>query len=79
MFVVTTDGFDIRSSVPVMHATYDLLNDVYETVLPDSPTDFLTWTPPSRRGTVQPNNRLFKLKLLHTPEPRLFRLKGDWT
>ncbi|WP_231983805.1 S-type pyocin domain-containing protein [Pseudomonas lini] len=57
VFVVTTDGFDIRSSVPVLHATYDLLNDVYETVLPDSPTDFLTWTPaitPGNSSTEQP-------------------------
>ncbi|MCF4994097.1 colicin transporter [Pseudomonas syringae] len=45
VFVVSADDFDARSSVPVLHGTYDLFNDVYETVLPDSPTDFLTWTP----------------------------------
>ncbi|WP_051414799.1 S-type pyocin domain-containing protein [Pseudomonas sp. QTF5] len=57
VFVITANDFDIRSSVPVLHATYDLLNDVYETVLPDSPTDFLTWTPaitPGNSSTEQP-------------------------
>jgi hypothetical protein len=44
-FVATSDDFHIRSSVLVLNAAYDLLNDVYEAALPDSPTDFLTWTP----------------------------------
>jgi hypothetical protein len=50
VFAVSTDGFDLRSDVPVLHATYNLLNDVYETALPDSPTDFLTWTPAVSSG-----------------------------
>lgn len=45
VFVASTDDFHIRSSVLVLNAAYDLLNDVYEVALPDSPTDFLTWTP----------------------------------
>ena len=45
IFVATSDDFHIRSSVLVLNAAYDLLNDVYEVALPDSPTDFLTWTP----------------------------------
>ncbi|WP_322845944.1 S-type pyocin domain-containing protein [Pseudomonas sp. B33.4] len=45
VFVATNDDFHIRSSVLVLNAAYDLLNDVYEVALPDSPTDFLTWTP----------------------------------
>ncbi|UST59791.1 S-type pyocin domain-containing protein [Pseudomonas moraviensis] len=45
VFVATSDDFHIRSSVLVLNAAYDLLNDVYEVALPDSPTDFLTWTP----------------------------------
>ncbi|WP_231988005.1 S-type pyocin domain-containing protein [Pseudomonas granadensis] len=57
VFVATTDDFHIRSDVPVLQATYDLLNDVYETALPDSPTDFLTWTPaisPGKTSTESP-------------------------
>lgn len=45
VFIATSDDFHIRSSVLVLNAAYDLLNDVYEVALPDSPTDFLTWTP----------------------------------
>lgn len=45
IFVATNDDFHIRSSIPVLNAAYDSLNDVYEVALPDSPTDFLTWTP----------------------------------
>lgn len=57
VFVATTDDFHIRSDVPVLQATYDLLNDVYETALPDLPTDFLTWTPaisPGKTSTESP-------------------------
>ncbi len=57
VFVATSDDFHIRSSVLVLNAAYDLLNDVYETALPDSPTDFLTWTPvisPGNSSTASP-------------------------
>lgn len=57
VFVSTADNFHIRSSVLVLNAAYDLLNDVYEAVLPDSPTDFLTWTPinpPNNSSTESP-------------------------
>ncbi|MFJ2428381.1 S-type pyocin domain-containing protein [Pseudomonas sp. NPDC087804] len=57
VFVTTTDDFHVRSSVLVLNAAYDLLNDVYEAVLPDSPTDFLTWTPahsPGNSSTASP-------------------------
>lgn len=57
VFVATSDDFHIRSSVLVLNAAYDLLNDVYEVALPDSPTDFLTWTPaisPGNSSTVSP-------------------------
>ncbi|KAE9640547.1 S-type pyocin domain-containing protein [Pseudomonas sp. PB106] len=57
VFVSTADNFHIRSSVLVLNAAYDLLNDVYEAVLPDSPTDFLTWTPinsPDNSSTESP-------------------------
>jgi hypothetical protein len=57
IFVATSDDFHIRSSVLVLNAAYDLLNDVYEVALPDSPTDFLTWTPaisPGNSSTVSP-------------------------
>lgn len=50
LFVVTAHGFDIRSSVPVMRATYDVLHNVYRIALPDSPTDTLTWTPAVTQG-----------------------------
>lgn len=43
MFVSTADDFHIRSSVLVLNAAFDMLNDVYEAVLPDSPTAVLTW------------------------------------
>ncbi|MFI8224844.1 S-type pyocin domain-containing protein [Pseudomonas sp. NPDC085632] len=57
VFVATSDDFHIRSSVLVLNAAYDLLNDVYEVALPDSPTDFLTWTPaisPGNSSTASP-------------------------
>ncbi|PKA69240.1 S-type pyocin [Pseudomonas baetica] len=57
VFVASTDDFHIRSSVLVLNAAYDLLNDVYEAALPDSPTDFLTWTPaisPGNSSTESP-------------------------
>ncbi|QXI19985.1 S-type pyocin domain-containing protein [Pseudomonas hamedanensis] len=50
VFVASTDNFHIRSSVLVLNAAYDLLNDVYELALPHSPTDFLTWTPATSPG-----------------------------
>ncbi|WP_237884773.1 S-type pyocin domain-containing protein [Pseudomonas sp. PGPR40] len=64
VFVITANDFDIRSSVPVLHATYDLLNDVYETVLPDSPTDVLTWTP-----AITPSDNSTELPIAHTQNP----------
>ncbi|NYH08008.1 S-type pyocin domain-containing protein [Pseudomonas moraviensis] len=45
VFVVSADDFQVRSDVPVLRATFDSLNGVYETVLPDLPNDILTWTP----------------------------------
>lgn len=57
VFVASADDFHIRSSVLVLNAAYDLLNDVYETALPDSPTDFMTWTPvisPGNSSTESP-------------------------
>jgi hypothetical protein len=57
VFIATSDDFHIRSSVLVLNAAYDLLNDVYEAALPDSPTDFLTWTPatsPGNSSTASP-------------------------
>ncbi|MBC3268501.1 S-type pyocin domain-containing protein [Pseudomonas sp. SWRI81] len=50
VFVASSDNFHIRSSVLVLNAAYDLLNDVYELALPHSPTDFLTWTPATSPG-----------------------------
>jgi hypothetical protein len=64
VFVVTANDFDIRLGVPVLHATYDLLNDVYETVLPDSPTDFLTWTP-----AIVPSDSSTELPIAQTQTP----------
>lgn len=64
VFVVTANDFDIRLGVPVLHATYDLLNDVYETVLPDSPTDFLTWTP-----AITPSDNSTELPIVQTHTP----------
>jgi hypothetical protein len=61
LFAVSTDGFDLRSDVPVLHATYNQLADVYETALPDSPTDFLTWTP-----AVSPGNSSTDLPIVGT-------------
>ena len=62
VFVITADGFDIRPSVPVRHATFDAQNNVYRLSLPDSPTNTLTWTP-----DVTPGNSC----LLYTsPSPR---------
>jgi hypothetical protein len=57
VFVITADGFDIRPSVPVRHATFDAQNNVYRLSLPDSPTNTLTWTPavtPSNSSTERP-------------------------
>ncbi|WP_426202475.1 S-type pyocin domain-containing protein [Pseudomonas sp. TWP3-1] len=57
VFVISADDFHVRSSVLVLNAAYDLLNDVYEIALPGSPTDFLTWTPaisPSDSSTESP-------------------------
>lgn len=57
VFVATADDFHIRLNVPVLNATYNSLNDVYETALPDSPTDLLTWTPaisPGKSSTESP-------------------------
>ncbi|WP_445179733.1 S-type pyocin domain-containing protein [Pseudomonas sp. McL0111] len=64
VFAVSTDGFDLRSDVPVLHATYNQLNDIYETALPDSPTDFLTWTP-----AVSPGNSSTDLPIVGTGTP----------
>jgi len=64
LFAVSIDGFDLRSDVPVLHATYNQLNDVYETALPDSPTDFLTWTP-----AVSPGNSSTDLPIVGTGTP----------
>ncbi|WP_460124093.1 S-type pyocin domain-containing protein [Pseudomonas sp. H3_G09] len=50
VFVATSDDFHIRSSVLVLNAAYDLLNDVYKVALSDSPTDLLTWTPAISQG-----------------------------
>ncbi|WP_239065535.1 S-type pyocin domain-containing protein [Pseudomonas fluorescens] len=57
VFVATSDDFHIRSSVLVLNAAYDLLNDVYKVALSDSPTDYLTWTPaisPGDASTASP-------------------------
>ena len=57
VFVITADGFDIRPSVPVRHATFDAQNNVYRLSLPDSPTNTLTWTPavtPDNSSTERP-------------------------
>lgn len=64
VFAVSTDGFDLRSDVPVLHATYNQLNDIYETALPDSPTDFLTWTP-----ALSPGNSSTDLPIVGTETP----------
>lgn len=57
VFVITADGFDIRPSVPVRHATFNAQNNVYRLSLPDSPTNTLTWTPavtPGNSSTERP-------------------------
>jgi len=58
VFVVSADDFQVRSDVPVLRATFDSLNGVYETVLPDLPNDILTWTPvisPGDSSTLLPS------------------------
>ncbi|WP_259741258.1 S-type pyocin domain-containing protein [Pseudomonas fluorescens] len=64
VFVASADDFHIRSSVLVLNAAYDLLNDVYETALPDSPTDFLTWTP-----AISPGNSSTESPLVDVDSP----------
>ncbi|WP_256667870.1 MULTISPECIES: S-type pyocin domain-containing protein [unclassified Pseudomonas] len=64
IFVATSDDFHIRSSVLVLNAAYDLLNDVYEVALPDSPTDFLTWTP-----AISPGDSSTESPMLDTDSP----------
>lgn len=64
VFVATSDDFHIRSNVLVLNAAYDLLNDVYEVALPDSPTDFLTWTP-----AISPGNNSTELPTVDTESP----------
>lgn len=64
VFVATSDDFQIRSSVLVLNAAYNLLNDVYETALPDSPTDFLTWTP-----AISPGNSSTALPIAEADAP----------
>jgi hypothetical protein len=64
IFVATSDDFHIRSSVLVLNAAYDLLNDVYEVALPDSPTDFLTWTP-----TISPGDSSTESPMVDTDSP----------
>ncbi|MFJ2686219.1 S-type pyocin domain-containing protein [Pseudomonas sp. NPDC087342] len=62
-FVATADDFHIRSSVPVLNATYNSLNDVYETALPDSPADLLTWTPAISPGNSSTESPMFETEL----------------
>lgn len=64
VFVATSDDFHIRSSVLVLNAAYDLLNDVYEVALPDSPTDFLTWTP-----AISPGDSSTESPMVDTDSP----------
>ena len=64
VFVATSDDFHIRSSVLVLNAAYDLLNDVYEVALSDSPTDFLTWTP-----AISPGDQSTALPIVDTGSP----------
>jgi hypothetical protein len=64
IFVATSDDFHIRSSVLVLNAAYDLLNDVYEVALPDSPTDFLTWTP-----AISPGDSSTESPMVDTDSP----------
>ncbi|QXI07177.1 S-type pyocin domain-containing protein [Pseudomonas tensinigenes] len=64
VFVATSDDFHIRSSVLVLNAAYDLLNDVYEVALPDSPTDFLTWTP-----AISPGDNSTESPMVDTDSP----------
>ncbi|MFJ2282132.1 S-type pyocin domain-containing protein [Pseudomonas sp. NPDC087803] len=45
MFAVTTDGFDLRTEVPVLNADYNEQTGLYQIAVPDSPSGFLTWTP----------------------------------
>lgn len=64
VFIATSDDFHIRSSVLVLNAAYDLLNDVYEVALSDSPTDFLTWTP-----AISPSDQSTALPIVDTGSP----------
>jgi flagellar biosynthesis GTPase FlhF len=64
VFVATSDDFHIRSSVLVLNAAYDLLNDVYKVALSDSPTDFLTWTP-----AISPGDQSTALPIVDTDSP----------
>jgi hypothetical protein len=64
VFVATSDDFHIRSSVLVLNAAYDLLNDVYKVALSDSPTDFLTWTP-----AISPGDQSTALPIVGTGSP----------
>ncbi|TDK57580.1 colicin transporter [Pseudomonas moraviensis] len=64
VFVATSDDFHIRSSVLVLNAAYDLLNDVYQITLSDSPTDLLTWTP-----AISPGDQSTALPIVDTDSP----------
>ncbi|MFW9081608.1 S-type pyocin domain-containing protein [Pseudomonas sp. P2757] len=64
VFVVTADDFHVRSNVPVLHAMYDSLKEVYRTVLPDSSSDILTWTP-----ALTPRSSTTELPIADTTDP----------
>ncbi|MGY3640036.1 S-type pyocin domain-containing protein [Pseudomonas sp. PK-RTE-24] len=64
VFVATSDDFHIRSSVMVLNAAYDLLNDVYQVALSNSPTDLLTWTP-----AISPGDQSTALPIADTDSP----------
>jgi len=64
VFVATSDDFHIRSSVMVLNAAYDLLNDAYQVALSNSPTDLLTWTP-----AISPGDQSTALPIVDTGSP----------
>lgn len=56
-FAITTDGFDLRTDVPVVNADYNEQTGLYQIAIPGAPGDFLTWTPivtPGDSSTVLP-------------------------
>lgn len=64
VFVATTDGVKLPSTVPVRLATYDAQLNVYRVIPPNSSTSTLTWTP-----AVTPGNNSTQLPVAQPDLP----------